>query len=42
MLVMKNFEQLKKHFIDSLKDQYKLREINSFFFSASRKCKKME
>ena len=37
---MKNFEQLKKHFIDSLKDQYKLREINSFFFLLLENVKK--
>ena len=40
MLVMMNFEQLKKYFIDSLKDQYKLREINSFFFLLLENVKK--
>ena len=29
---MKSFEALKHYFIDSLKNQYNLRELNSFFY----------
>ncbi len=32
MMIMRDFSQLKNYFIESLSDQYELRELNSFFF----------